>query len=59
MSGTITAREVFRHGPTIIRIWGLACYLSCLRAALSRRQSTFLGVLCRCGAVVPGGRQAA
>ena len=56
MRGTITAREVFRHGPTIIRIWGLGCWVACARAALSRRQSTFLGVLCRYGAVVPGGR---
>ncbi len=56
MRGTITAREVLRHGPTIVRLWGLGCWLACVRAALSRRQSTFLDVLCRCGAVQPGGR---
>jgi hypothetical protein len=58
MRGTITAKEIFRHGPTIIRIWGPACYLQCLRAAISRRPSTFLEVLCRCGVVQPGGRRA-
>ncbi len=54
MRGTITAIEVFRYGPTILRIWGASCYLRCVRAALSRRPSTFLEVLCRCGAVQPG-----
>jgi hypothetical protein len=58
MRGTITAREVFRHAPIIIRIWGTGCYLACLRAALSRRPCTFLEVLCRCGAVQPGRRRA-
>jgi hypothetical protein len=57
MRGTITAREVFRYAPTIIRTWGTGCYLACLRAALSRRPSTFLEVLCRCGAVVPAARR--
>ncbi len=56
MRGTITAREIFRHGPTIVRIWGVGCWLACVRAALSPRQSTFLEVLCRCGVVQPGGR---
>jgi hypothetical protein len=59
MRGTITAKDVFRHGPTIIRIWGPACFLACLRAALSRRPSTFLDVLCRCGAVRLGGQPSA
>jgi hypothetical protein len=59
MRGTITAKDVFRHGPTIIRIWGTACFLSCVRAALSPRPSTFLDVLCRCGAVRLGGGSAA
>ncbi len=54
MRGTITAIEVFRYGPTILRIWGASCYLRCVRAALSRKPSTFLEVLCRCGAVQPG-----
>jgi len=58
MRGAITAREVFRHGPTIIRIWGVGAYLACVRAALSRPQSTFLDVLCQCGAVRPARRPA-
>lgn len=59
MRGTITAKDVFRYGPIIIRIWGPACFLSCLRAALSPRPSTFLDVLCRCGAVRLGGESPA
>jgi hypothetical protein len=58
MRGTITAREVIRYAPTIIRCFGPGCYLACLRAALSRQRSTFLEVLCRCGAVRPSGRAA-
>jgi hypothetical protein len=54
MRGAITARDVLRYGPTIIRNWGAGCYLACLRAALSRRPTTFLDVLCRCGVVQPG-----
>lgn len=54
MRGTITTRHVLMHGPMIIRIWGTSCFLACLRAALSSRPSTFLEVLCRCGAVRPG-----
>jgi hypothetical protein len=56
MRGTITAKDVFRHGATILRIWGPSCWLHCLAAALSPRPSTFLEVLCRCGVVQPGGR---
>lgn len=56
MRGTITARDVLRCGPIILRAWGARCYLACLRAALSRRPTTFLEVLCRCGAVQPSGR---
>ncbi len=56
MRGAITAKDVLRYGPTIIRHWGTGCYLACLRAALSRRPTTFLEVLCRCGVVQPRGR---
>jgi hypothetical protein len=51
MRGTITTRDVLRHAPTIVRLWGAGCWLRCVRAALSRRPTTFLEVLCRCGAV--------
>jgi hypothetical protein len=43
--GLITSKEVVLHGPTIVRFWGLRTYLRCLRAALSRRPSTFLAVV--------------
>jgi hypothetical protein len=43
--GLITSKEVVLHGPTIVRLWGLRTYLRCLRAALSRRPSTFLAVV--------------
>jgi hypothetical protein len=49
MHGTITRKEVFLHWLTIVRLWGARCYLRCLRAALGRRPSTFLGVVTRCG----------
>jgi hypothetical protein len=45
MGGVITGRDVIRHSVTIVRAWGLGPYLRCLRAAVSRRPSTFLGVL--------------
>ncbi len=51
MRGTITAKEVLLEMPTIVRLWGPACYLRCLRAALSRKPSTFLEVLCRAHAI--------
>jgi hypothetical protein len=56
MRGAITTKDVFRHGGTILRIWGAGCYFACLRAALSSRPTTFLEVLCRRGVVQPGGR---
>ncbi len=45
MMGAITGKDVLRHSFTIVRLWGVATYLSCLRAALTRKPSTFLGVL--------------
>ena len=30
---------------TIVRLWGFATYLRCLRAAVSRRPTTFLAVV--------------
>ncbi|HZZ84522.1 MAG TPA: hypothetical protein VFE30_08290 [Anaeromyxobacteraceae bacterium] len=45
VQGTITGRDVLRHSLTILRCWGPGCYLRCLRAAVSRRPSTFLGVI--------------
>lgn len=34
-----------RHSLTIVKLWGMRRYARCLRAALSRKPSTFLGVL--------------
>jgi hypothetical protein len=48
MKGTITGKEVVLQWLTIVRLWGLRCYLRCVRAALGRRDSTFLGVVTRC-----------
>ncbi len=48
MQGTITSKEVLRHWPTIVRLWGARCYLRCLSAVVSRTPSTFLGVVARC-----------
>ncbi|BDG02915.1 hypothetical protein AMOR_19110 [Anaeromyxobacter oryzae] len=48
MRGLITGKDVVLHAFTIIRLWGLPTYLRCLRATLSRRPTTFLGVVCAC-----------
>lgn len=45
MQGTITGRDVFAHAHTIVRLFGVSAFLACAWAALSRRPSTFLGVL--------------
>jgi hypothetical protein len=45
MQGVITSRHVVLQGLTIIRLWGVSTWFACVRAALSREQTTFLGVL--------------
>jgi hypothetical protein len=45
MQGAITGKDVILHWRTIVRLWGWSTYLSCLRAALGRRPSTFLRAL--------------
>jgi hypothetical protein len=45
MKGVITSRDVLRHGITICRLWGPACYLRCLRAVVSGRRCTFLEIV--------------
>jgi len=45
MRGVITSREVVLHAVTIIRLWGLPTWGRCLRAALSGKPTTFLGVV--------------
>lgn len=49
MQGTITSKEVLLHGLTIVRLWGVRCYLRCLRAAVCGTPSTFLGVVAHRG----------
>ncbi len=53
MTGVITGKEVLLHPFTIVRCWGVATYLSCLRAVLSREPTTFLRVLYPAPAVGP------
>ena len=45
MRGTITGKDVIRHSATIVRLWGWTTWFGCLQAAISRKPSTFLGVL--------------
>jgi hypothetical protein len=45
MRGTITGKDVLLHSASIVRHWGVAAYLSCVWAALTRRETTFLRVL--------------
>lgn len=45
MQGAITGKDVLLHSVTILRLWGPAFYVRCLRAMVSRRTTTFLEVL--------------
>jgi hypothetical protein len=45
MKGLITGKHVFRHTVTLIRLWGVPTYFRCVRAALSRKPTTFLAVI--------------
>ena len=45
MQGAITSRDVLFHSVTILRLWGPAFYVRCLRAIASGRSCTFLDVL--------------
>ena len=45
VQGAITSRDVLLHPLTIVRLWGPAFYVRCLRAIASGRACTFLGVL--------------
>ncbi len=46
--GVITTKDVFRHGPLIVRGWGFRTYGRCLLALLCRRETTFLQLICGC-----------
>jgi hypothetical protein len=45
VQGTITSKDVLLHTVTIVRLWGPAFYVRCLRAIASGRSCTFLDVL--------------
>jgi hypothetical protein len=45
VQGAITNRDVLLHTVTIVRLWGPAFYVRCLRAIASGRSCTFLDVL--------------
>lgn len=45
MQGTITGKDVIVHSLTILRLWGPGVYIRCLRAVMSGRPCTFLGVV--------------
>ncbi len=54
MRGAITTKDVLRHSVSVVRLWGVATYVQCLWAAVTRKPVTFLGVLYPAGA--PRGR---
>ncbi len=45
MQGAITSKDVLLHSVMILRLWGPAFYVRCLRAMVSRKSCTFLDVL--------------
>jgi len=45
VQGAITSRDVLLHSVTIVRLFGPAFFVRCLRAMLSGRPCTFLEVL--------------
>jgi hypothetical protein len=44
MRGLITGKDVLRHGFTILRCYGPACYFRCIRAVVSGQRCTFLSI---------------
>ena len=45
MRGVITRTEILAHPVLITKLWGVRCYLRCLRAAFSKTSTTFLEVV--------------
>jgi hypothetical protein len=45
MRGAITGKHVVLHSLSIVRHFGVGAYLACLWAAVTRKRTTFLGVL--------------
>jgi len=46
MRGTITGKHLVLHCATIIRGFGLGCWLRCLAALFAAEPTTFLAVAC-------------
>ena len=42
IQGLITTKDVLLHASTIVRGYGLRCYVRCLGAIIFRRRTTFL-----------------
>lgn len=59
MRGIITGKEVMLHSASIVRHFGVAAYLACVWATLTRKQTTFLRVLYPVPAEVERARPAA
>jgi hypothetical protein len=47
ISGLITTRHIFQHGPTILREFGALAFLRCCAAVVLRRRTTFLALVFR------------
>jgi hypothetical protein len=45
MRGAITGKDVIVNSLSIVRLWGVATWFSCVWAAIARKQTTFLDVL--------------
>jgi hypothetical protein len=45
MQGFITGKHVVRYGVSIIRSFGIVCWLRCVAALLSAEPTTFLAVV--------------
>jgi hypothetical protein len=45
MRGVITGKDVVLNSLTIVRLFGMTTYLTCLWATITRKPSTFLGSL--------------
>ncbi len=59
MRGAITGRHVVLHPVSVVRHFGMGAFVACLWATLTRKQTTFLGVLYPAPDLAPGPEAAA